>query len=89
MKIKTFLPCLVVVLGLTAAVIPSFAGTVRTKDTPQKGGGFYGDSYHLKGKGNKEGFVNKEHHWKNPFSGFTKKKKSGKGVGPRGMPHSP
>ncbi len=48
------------------------AGVVRTKDTPQKGGGYHDEGYHLKGRHNKEGFVNKEHNWRNPFKGFTK-----------------
>lgn len=50
---------------------PVFGGTVRTKDIPEKGGGYHDDGYHLKPKDNKEGFVTKEQHWRNPFKGFT------------------
>ena len=62
------------------------AGQVRTKEQPHEGGGYYGDDYHLKGKGDKKGFVKREHHWKNPFSGFTKSSEKPKKQGE--MPHS-
>ncbi len=67
--------------------LPLQGGTVRTKDRPQECGGYRGSSYHLKCEGEKKGFVNREHGWKNPFSGFTKgggkPKKQGE------MPHAP
>lgn len=66
----------------------SFAGTVRTKDTPKEGGGYYNENYHLKGKGHQEGYVNKKQNWRNPFRSFGETGKKGKGVGPKEMPHS-
>jgi len=74
---------------LSLLAFPSFAGTVRTKDTPKKDGGYYNDSYHLKRRGENKGFVEREHNWRNPFKGFTKDTKQKKVKTHGEMPHSP
>lgn len=84
-KIGFALIFLVVGIALGGA---AFAGTVRTKDRPKEEGGYYNESYHLKGKGNQEGYVKKKHNWRNPFTGFGETGKKGKGIGQKEMPHS-
>jgi hypothetical protein len=79
---------LAVLAFLAAGIASSFAGTVRTKDRPKEEGGYYDESYHLKGKGNREGYVKKKHNWRSPFKGFGETGQKGKGVGPKEMPHS-
>ena len=63
----------------------SFAGTVQTKDQKKKNGGYYNNEYHLKKKGEKENFVDKDQGWQNPFKGFGKK--AGKPKKQGSMPH--
>jgi hypothetical protein len=95
MKMKTFFNMFgftlsgVVVSLIVVPLVPLslMAGEVRTKEQPHEDGGYYGNSYHLKGKGSNKGFVKREHHWQNPFSGFTKT--GGKPQKQGEMPHSP
>jgi hypothetical protein len=62
------------------------AGEVKTKKHKEECGGYRDGKYHLKCKGEKKGFVERDHKWQNPFSGFTKKNKKPKKQGE--MPHS-
>ncbi len=62
------------------------AGEVKTKKHKEECGGYRNGEYHLKCKGEKKGFVDRDHKWQNPFSGFTGKHKKPKKQGE--MPHS-
>ena len=77
-------------LGFLIAFIFSsgeiLASEVRTKNKQKECGGYRDGGYHLKCKGEKKGFVDRDHKWQNPFSGFTKKNKKPKKQGE--MPHS-
>lgn len=67
-----------ILLAALALAIPFsvYAGTVKTKEDPDKKcGGYHDGSYHLKcenEKTAKKGYVDRDHKWHNPFSGFTK-----------------
>jgi hypothetical protein len=83
MKKKTRAGAFLVAVGFALASLPAIglAGDVKTKEEPEKCGGYHNGGYHLKCKNEKtaeEGYVERKHKWKNPFSGFTKGADAGK-----------
>jgi hypothetical protein len=90
MKKKTLVWALAA-LGLVVLASSAQAGTVKTKDEPEKCGGYHDGQYHLKCKNEKtakDGYVERKHKWKNPFSGFTKAEGHTKTKKQGSMPHS-
>lgn len=86
MKNKILLTVLALSLPMTV-----MAGEVKTKDEPKKCGGYRDGEYHLKCQDEKtaeEGYVDREHKWKNPFKGFTKAEGHTKVKKQGSMPHS-
>jgi hypothetical protein len=85
MKKKILIAALSLILPFSV-----LAGTVKTKDDPDKKcGGYHDGSYHLKCKNEKtakNGYVERDHKWHNPFSGFTKGNENGKAKQQNSMP---
>ncbi len=83
MKKKLLLIILAVAFPMTV-----MAGEVKTKDEPEKCGGYHDGTYNLKCKGEKKNFVDRDQGWKNPFKGFTKTSGTSKTKKQGSMPHS-
>lgn len=82
---------LAAVIVFAGSPLTALAGEVKTKEEPEKCGGYHDGQYHLKCKDEKtakDGYVEREHKWKNPFSGFTNTSGHTKVKKQGSMPHS-